>query len=142
MWKSRRRGFTLWELSACLAIVGVLSAFAIPEYQTMLVRTKITELRAASRVAKLVIGAHVFTHDRLPDTDEVDLGSTTKFRYLESVVWNGETLFTKANAVAMGLREGEELMLVFHAYLRAGTVVWECETRGLRKYATVECPAF
>lgn len=72
---NNNKGFTLIELMIVVAIVGILSAIAIPLYQTHIARTKITaavsELNGAKTQYELIVndasssGNNAFTVDNM-----------------------------------------------------------------------------
>jgi type IV pilus assembly protein PilA len=51
----RIKGFTLIELMIVVAIVGTMAAFAIPAYQTYIIRTQVTEGITLSEGAKVAV---------------------------------------------------------------------------------------
>jgi type IV pilus assembly protein PilA len=51
-----QRGFTLMELMIVVAIIAVLAAIAIPQYQTYITRTRVTEGMSLASVAKTNVG--------------------------------------------------------------------------------------
>lgn len=66
-----KRGFTMVELMVVLAILGILSAIALPVYQSYVVRSKISEPLAQLGKAKTLLAGYVAAKRRYPRQAEL-----------------------------------------------------------------------
>jgi len=66
--KSGARGYTLIELIIVMAIVSILMAIAIPQYQKSIRRTKETLLYSHLQTLRTVIDEYTFDKKRAPQT--------------------------------------------------------------------------
>jgi type IV pilus assembly protein PilA len=63
----KQPGFTLIELMIVVAILGILAALAVPQYQTFTTRAKISEGLVLLGPVKLAVAEYYASHGRLPD---------------------------------------------------------------------------
>jgi len=79
--KVREHGFTLIELMIVVAIIGLLAAVALPQYQQYTYRARVTEGLALASPYKTAVSEYFTTHNQLPTTAEsvgmVDLGASS-----------------------------------------------------------------
>jgi general secretion pathway protein G len=66
--KSANRGYTLIELIIVMAIISILMAIAIPQYQKSIKRTKESLLYSHLQLLRTVIDEYTFDKKRAPQT--------------------------------------------------------------------------
>jgi type IV pilus assembly protein PilA len=72
-----QKGFTLIELMIVVAIIGILAAIAIPQYQNYIARAQVTEPISLLAAAKTPITEFVASNGAFPTTLQLeDLGIT------------------------------------------------------------------
>jgi type IV pilus assembly protein PilA len=69
MLKKIQQGFTLIELMIVVAIIGILAAIALPQYQDYTIRTQISEGLVLAGAAKLAV-AETYSSTSAPSIDE------------------------------------------------------------------------
>lgn len=75
----QQRGFTLIELMVVVAIIGILAAIALPNYQSYTVRAQVTEGITLADELKGVVVAYYRQHGRFPaDNEEAGLPPADK----------------------------------------------------------------
>jgi type IV pilus assembly protein PilA len=89
-----QKGFTLIELMIVVAIIAILAAIAVPQYQNYTKRSKVTEGLALADAAKLAVSETYQTNGTFP-TDQAGYGYTTgETTYVKSLVIGDKGVLT------------------------------------------------
>lgn len=162
MKRSIQKGFTLIELMIVVAIIGILAAIAIPQYQTYVAKSQVS--RVMSEVGSLRTAAEacildgkltaVVSTNTAPDASkgECNLGSTASNLLGDSVKISGDNQGLTADlgaadkdAVLEATFAGNAAVAIKDKKLtwtRAfATGAWTCSTTVDGKYAPAGCPA-
>lgn len=131
------RGFTLIELMIVVAIIGVLSSVAIPQYRNYVTKAKLTEAFYAITPVKYGLVEYVGVNG---DTSGLagkswttvlkEIGVTTNFfgnnsRYVKNVWWNNTKSEIRVSFTD-NLPEANGRYLVMRADMTGGAFRWSC----------------
>src|SRR5690606_29978043 len=145
--KTMQKGFTLIELMIVVAIIGILAAIAIPQYQNYIAKSQVS--RVMSETGSIKTAIETCMMDGVAETDcnvgwtasnllgeGVDVGDQDGLVATYSLDDNTATITASfGGSAASAIRDGEL------EWDRSDEGVWSCTTTVESKFAPAGCPA-
>ncbi|CAK3015205.1 type IV pilus assembly protein PilA [Vibrio crassostreae] len=131
--RTNQKGFTLIELMIVVAVIGVLSAIAIPQYQKYVAKAEVASALATATGVKTNVEAYSVENGSFPDGSTN--GQTEDALGVPSSIPSGTIAFAKGSSAGVGTitftfaSAGVSTLLVNKKFAlsRAQDGAWECK---------------
>jgi type IV pilus assembly protein PilA len=141
----KQQGFTLIELMMVVAIIGILAAIAIPQYQSYTVRTKVSEAVVQLGSIKTTITEYYQSQGSMPVTAaSAGIAQTISSKYVSALSYTRNDVDQATIAAVMtgrlgsGIDSGQTVVIVGSG--SPGRVTWDCRPGTLpAKYLPSQC---
>jgi type IV pilus assembly protein PilA len=142
-----QKGFTLIELMIVVAIIAILAAIAISQYQDYVIRSQVSEGSSLADGVKTAIGEYYNNRGVWPDdngTAGLAQPASIKGEYVSEVsisaAGTGVIQATYAGAKANAKLSTAPLHLLFSAVANGGSIEWHCRSDDLpQKWCPSSC---
>ena len=152
--KSMQKGFTLIELMIVVAIIAILAAIAIPQYQAYVIRSQVSRVMGEAGDQKVVVedclnngGTGTLTPGTASTTDPSCIETATSSDLLDSATNSGVPKIVLGSATAdstitatFGKHANTVLSGSSLLWKRSTSGVWACTTTVATNYTPPSCP--
>jgi type IV pilus assembly protein PilA len=124
----RQQGFTLIELMIVVAIIGILAAIAIPQYQDYTKRAHVSEGYHVSAAAKVGVAEFVTTNGRFPSNN-----TSAGVSSAASITGNAVTSVTVGSGlitIVYNTKVVSGATALLSPWTTAGSIRWRCKIGG------------
>ena len=140
--KRTQQAFTMIELMTVMAIIGVLTSFAIPAYQSYSIRAQIAEGLGMTGPLTLAVAAYQNDHGSYPSNNAAAaLPPPSEYagRFVDAIAISGNVISIRYGNEANALIQGRDV--IFTATRTEGSVGWTCASGGQisRSYLPPSC---
>ena len=125
----KQQGFTLIELMIVVAIIGILSAIAVPAYQDYTKRTKVAEGPDLVSPAKLGISEYFDSTGSMPTSNTLagmPQPQSIKGDYVSAVTVGANGVITIEFNNSIGDAGIDGKTLIYKPRTTTGSVLWSC----------------
>jgi type IV pilus assembly protein PilA len=137
----RLRGFTLIELMIVVAIIAILAAIALSQYQDYIIRSQVSEGASLAEGVKTAVAEFVNNYGSLPSTNaSAGVASSTSITgtYVNRVRISGGLIYSHFGTGANAAIQGTNLR--FSPITHAGSIQWSCLSGTLKsKWCPSSC---
>ena len=140
MSRNKQGGFTLIELMIVVAIIGVLAAIAIPQYDNYVARAQVAEGFSLASAAKLSVSEYYITTGRFPESNaEARAHDNISGNYVDEVIVKEDgVLSINFGSKAHEALEGKYFKLIPSS--TGGAINWSCQLGTIdEKYLPNSC---
>ena len=134
-----KKGFTLIELMITVAIVGILTAIALPAYQDYTIRSQVSEGLLLTSGAKPLVGEYYSNHGTYPTNSDVGFnGYIGNYISKTELGEGGKIIATFGNEVNSKIA-GKTVTLVPESDSATQNLKWDCQADVPQKYLPISC---